>query len=216
MKRVVVDPNVLLSALVGNPEAAPAILLEAIHDHAVEMVACPTLIAEVRENLTEPYFRALLDQGEAEQAVTAIERVAVMLDDPSIPSRCCATAATTICLRSRDPRKPRRSSPATRIFSIMPACSRPRSGRARPPAGSPRHRTSEFGALPIALRDRYSRISMRCPEGDGPPSLTLECCRLECCRRSLAGETPPPHGCVGADMLRLNRAIVVFFGLASS
>ncbi len=85
MKRVVVDPNVLLSALVGNPEAAPALLLEAIHDHAVEMVACPTLIAEVRENLPEPYFRTLLNQGEAEQAVSAIERVALMLDDPVDP-----------------------------------------------------------------------------------------------------------------------------------
>jgi putative PIN family toxin of toxin-antitoxin system len=85
LKRVVVDPNVLLSALVGNPEAAPAILLEAIHDHAVEMVACPMLIAEVRENLTEPYFRALLDHGEAEQAVIAIEHVAVMFDDPVNP-----------------------------------------------------------------------------------------------------------------------------------
>jgi predicted nucleic acid-binding protein len=53
LKRVVVDPNVLLSALVGNPDAAPAILLGAIHDHAVEMVTCPTLIAEVRDNLTD-------------------------------------------------------------------------------------------------------------------------------------------------------------------
>ena len=85
MKRVVVDSNVLLSALVGNPEAAPAILLDAIHDHTVEMVACPALIAEVRENLTEPYFRALLDEGEAAQAVSAIERIAVMLDDPVDP-----------------------------------------------------------------------------------------------------------------------------------
>jgi putative PIN family toxin of toxin-antitoxin system len=85
LKRVVVDPNVLLSALVGNPDAAPAILLGAIHDHAVEMVACPTLIVEVRDNLTEPYFRALLDQDEAEQAVSTIERVAVMLDDPVDP-----------------------------------------------------------------------------------------------------------------------------------
>ncbi len=49
------------------------------------MVACPALIVEVRENLTEPYFRALLDQSEADQAVTAIERVAVMLDDPIDP-----------------------------------------------------------------------------------------------------------------------------------
>jgi uncharacterized protein len=85
LKRVVVDPNVLLSALVGNPEAAPAILLEAIHDHIVEMVACPMLIAEVRDNLTEQYFRALLNQDEAERAVSAIEHVAVMLDDPVDP-----------------------------------------------------------------------------------------------------------------------------------
>jgi uncharacterized protein len=85
LKRVVVDPNVLLSALVGNPEAAPAILLEAIHDHVVEMVACPMLIAEVRENLAEPYFRALIDQSEAAQAVSALEHVAVMVDDPIDP-----------------------------------------------------------------------------------------------------------------------------------
>ncbi len=85
MKRVVVDPNVLLSALVGNPQAAPAVLLEAIHEHTVEIIACPTLIAEIRENLTEPYFRALIDEEEATQAVVAIERIAVMLDDPVDP-----------------------------------------------------------------------------------------------------------------------------------
>jgi putative PIN family toxin of toxin-antitoxin system len=85
LKRVVVDPNVLLSALVGKPDAAPAILLDAIHDHTVEMIACPMLIAEVRETLAEPYFRALLDQGEAEKAVSALQRVAVMRDDPVDP-----------------------------------------------------------------------------------------------------------------------------------
>lgn len=85
MKRVVVDPNVLLSALVGKPDAAPAILLDAIHDHAIEMVACPALIVEVRENLDEPYFRALIQKEEAEQTVNAIERVAVMLGDPVDP-----------------------------------------------------------------------------------------------------------------------------------
>jgi uncharacterized protein len=85
LKRVVVDPNVLLSALVGKPDAAPAVLLEAIHDHTVEMVACPALIAEVRKTLAEPYFRALLDEGEAEQAVAALQRVAVMRDDPVDP-----------------------------------------------------------------------------------------------------------------------------------
>ena len=85
MKRFVVDPNVLLSALVGKPDAAPAVLLEAIHDHTVEMIACPALIAEVRKTLAEPYFRALLDQGEAEQAVAALRRIAAMRDDPLDP-----------------------------------------------------------------------------------------------------------------------------------
>ncbi|HUN78383.1 MAG TPA: putative toxin-antitoxin system toxin component, PIN family [Solirubrobacteraceae bacterium] len=85
MKRVVVDPNVLLSALVGRPDAAPAVLLEAIHDHTVEMIACPALIAEVRKTLAEPYFRALLDEAEVEQAVAALQRVAVMRDDPLNP-----------------------------------------------------------------------------------------------------------------------------------
>ena len=43
------------------------------------------VMAEVRENLEEPYFRALLDQREAEQAASALERVAVMLADPVDP-----------------------------------------------------------------------------------------------------------------------------------
>jgi hypothetical protein len=34
----------------------------------LEMVAYPMVMTEVRENLEEPYFRALLDQREAEQA----------------------------------------------------------------------------------------------------------------------------------------------------
>jgi predicted nucleic acid-binding protein len=38
LKRVVIDPNVLLSALVGKPDAAPALLLDAVHDHGLEMV----------------------------------------------------------------------------------------------------------------------------------------------------------------------------------
>jgi len=58
--------------------AAPALLLDAVHDHGLELVAC-------RENLEEPYFRALLDRRDAEQAASALERVAVMLADPTDP-----------------------------------------------------------------------------------------------------------------------------------
>jgi predicted nucleic acid-binding protein len=68
LKRIVIDPNVLLSALVGGRAAAPAVLLEAIRQHTVEMIARPALIGEVRKAPAEPYFRALLDDGEAERA----------------------------------------------------------------------------------------------------------------------------------------------------
>jgi predicted nucleic acid-binding protein len=71
LKRVVIDPNVLLSALVGKPDAAPAVLLDAVHSHIVEMIACPLLMAEVRDTLEEPYFRTLLDRREAERAASA-------------------------------------------------------------------------------------------------------------------------------------------------
>jgi len=60
-------------------------LLEAVHDHAVEMIACPALIAEVRKTLDEPYFRRLLDRSDAERAVTALQRVAVLRPDPVDP-----------------------------------------------------------------------------------------------------------------------------------
>jgi uncharacterized protein len=85
LKRLVIDSNVLLSALVGKADAAPAVLLEAIHDHIVEMIACPTLLAEVRDTLAEPYFRALLDEHEAVQALAALQRIAVMREDPADP-----------------------------------------------------------------------------------------------------------------------------------
>ena len=86
MKRVVIDPNVLLSALVGKPDAAPAMLLDAVHDHGLEMVACPMVMAEVRENLEEPYFRALLDRARGRTGRKRHSRaVAVMLPDPVDP-----------------------------------------------------------------------------------------------------------------------------------
>jgi putative PIN family toxin of toxin-antitoxin system len=86
LRRLVVDPSVLLSALVGRPDAAPAILLSAIHDQVVEVVACPTLIAEVRDTLTEPYFSARLDEVEADRATATLEAVSVMVPDPIDPA----------------------------------------------------------------------------------------------------------------------------------
>jgi putative PIN family toxin of toxin-antitoxin system len=82
LKRVVIDANVLLSAFVGHPGAPSAILLEGVRNGNVEAVTCPALIAEVRKNLSKPYFRARLPEPDAGEAIEAYTDLAVMLNDP--------------------------------------------------------------------------------------------------------------------------------------
>ncbi|HEY7932425.1 MAG TPA: putative toxin-antitoxin system toxin component, PIN family [Solirubrobacteraceae bacterium] len=53
-----------------------------IHNGDQEAVACPLLIGEVRETLAKPYFRALLSELEAQEAVEAYRDLAVMFADP--------------------------------------------------------------------------------------------------------------------------------------
>jgi putative PIN family toxin of toxin-antitoxin system len=86
LKRVVIDASTLLRALTGHPQASSAMLLGAVFEGAVEAVACPTLIAEVRENLRDnKYFSARIDANEARRAIARIERAATMLWDPIDP-----------------------------------------------------------------------------------------------------------------------------------
>lgn len=56
MKRAVVDPSVLVSAFVGNPEAGPGQLVAAWREHRFVMVVSPLLISELGEVLTRPKF----------------------------------------------------------------------------------------------------------------------------------------------------------------
>jgi putative PIN family toxin of toxin-antitoxin system len=83
LSRYVLDANVVLSAFVGKPGASPALLLAGIHNGDLEAVACPLLIGEVRETLAEPYFRSLLNELEAREAIEAYRDLAVMLQDPT-------------------------------------------------------------------------------------------------------------------------------------
>lgn len=82
MRRLVLDANVLLAALAGGPSAPPALLLSGVHNGDVEAVACPLLIAEVRQGLQKPYFRARLNEFEAIEAVEAYAEVCVAYEDP--------------------------------------------------------------------------------------------------------------------------------------
>ena len=85
--RLVLDSNILLSALRGHPDSPSAKLLTAIREGAVQAVACPALITEVREGLRNPYFATRISEREADEALAAIERAAVMLSDPPAPAK---------------------------------------------------------------------------------------------------------------------------------
>lgn len=82
MRRFVLDANVLLAAFAGRPTSPPALLLAGVHNGDLEAVACPLLIAEVRENLEKPYFRERLNPVEAMESVEAYVELCVMHDDP--------------------------------------------------------------------------------------------------------------------------------------
>lgn len=82
MSRYVLDANIVLAAFAGRPGAPPALLLAGVHNGDLEAVACPLLIDEVRDNLAKSYFRALLSELEAQEAVEAYSDLAVMLADP--------------------------------------------------------------------------------------------------------------------------------------
>jgi putative PIN family toxin of toxin-antitoxin system len=83
LSRYVLDANIVLAAFAGRPGAPPALLLAGIHNGDLEAVACPLLIGEVRDNLANPYFQALMSEFEAQEAIEAYSDLAVMLADPT-------------------------------------------------------------------------------------------------------------------------------------
>jgi hypothetical protein len=69
--RLILDTNVLLSALL-SPLGAPAKLLDAWERKQFTLVACDTLIAELREVSGRPFFRTRLRASAAELVAAGI------------------------------------------------------------------------------------------------------------------------------------------------
>jgi putative PIN family toxin of toxin-antitoxin system len=62
--RVVADANVLVSAAIARSPQAPSVLImEAVFDERIELVASPTLLAEVIEVLARPRLRRYVTPG---------------------------------------------------------------------------------------------------------------------------------------------------------
>ncbi len=82
MIRVVVDPGVFLSALIGPRGSPPDRIFSAWVDDRLEIVASPQLIAELHRVALRPKFRRWFDEATARQLIARIERHATVRADP--------------------------------------------------------------------------------------------------------------------------------------
>ena len=119
MTRLLLDASVLLSAAVARPGTPTALLLDAVEDGTVEMVACERLFGEVSRGFEGSYFRDRLSAEDREAVLTGLERIALMRADPaSAPAVLRDPSMTTTWWRWPSMRTRRRSSPAIMISSI--------------------------------------------------------------------------------------------------
>jgi len=87
--RVVVDPGVFISALIGPAESPPACVVDAWIDDRIEVLVSPELLAELRRVALRPKFRRWFDEARARELVGRIERHATVCVEP--PSAAGAT-----------------------------------------------------------------------------------------------------------------------------
>jgi uncharacterized protein len=79
--RVVLDPNVLVSALL-SPEGAPARVLLAWIDGAFELIISPKLTAELERVLEYPKLATRISEHERTELLDWLTRSAISVDDP--------------------------------------------------------------------------------------------------------------------------------------
>src|SRR5687768_696977 len=85
VRRVVLDPNVLISALL-TPRGASALILIHLRTGAFELVTSPALLAELRTVLRRDKFRPYVSLDEAEEFVELIRRESTSTEDPEPPA----------------------------------------------------------------------------------------------------------------------------------
>jgi hypothetical protein len=89
VKRVVLDPGVLVSALI-SPSGTPAKLLEEARNGALELIVSPLLLGELEEVLAREKFRRYVDLDMVRDYVSLLRRDAVVADDPAKEPPLCS------------------------------------------------------------------------------------------------------------------------------
>lgn len=82
MTRVILDPNVIIAAVL-TPDGPPADCLRAHADGRFELILSPTLLSELTRVLAREKFRRYLSLAQAERLVAALRRDAILCVDPS-------------------------------------------------------------------------------------------------------------------------------------
>lgn len=82
MLRVVLDVNVLVSSLVRRT-SVPAAVVTSWRAGFFELLVSESLLAELRDVLGRPHLARYLDPDEAQRLLSALERSATLIDDPS-------------------------------------------------------------------------------------------------------------------------------------
>ena len=86
MDRVVLDPAVLVSALI-TPSGNPALLWQAVRDRRLALVTSPRLLGELAGVLARPKFRRYVTEEEAEEFVSEVARLGTAFPDSPEPER---------------------------------------------------------------------------------------------------------------------------------
>jgi len=81
--RVVVDPGVFISGLIGARGGAPDLVVRAFVEDQIEVVASPALLDELGQVLRRPKFRKYVDEGTAREFVERVRRHATLVEDPA-------------------------------------------------------------------------------------------------------------------------------------
>ena len=84
--RAVLDPNVLISALLA-PTGVPAALLRSWLDGDFELVVSEFLLAELRRALTYPKLRSYVSGDQAEAFIELLRGAGTMAQDAASPLR---------------------------------------------------------------------------------------------------------------------------------
>lgn len=85
MRRAVLDPGVLVSALI-TPRGRPAKLLEQAQGGEFELLVSPQLLAELEDVLFRDKFRRYVDIETVERFLELIRREATVVPDSSDPA----------------------------------------------------------------------------------------------------------------------------------